>query len=69
MSLAGIAAGTLMALAGMRFVRSMLYGVKPENGWMLAGAAAGVVVVALAASLIPARRAASIDPMAALRCE
>jgi len=47
----------------------MLYGVQPDDLWIFAGAVAGVFVVAFAASLIPARRAASIDPIAALRFE
>ena len=68
-SLIGIAVGLPLAAAGARLVRSMLYGAQPGNLWIFAGAVAGVVVVALAASLIPARRAASIDPVVALRFE
>jgi putative ABC transport system permease protein len=48
---------------------SMLYGVTPTDPVAFAGSAALVILVALAASWIPARRAASIDPMQALRTE
>jgi ABC-type lipoprotein release transport system permease subunit len=47
----------------------MLFGVKPGNVWIFAGAVVGALIVCLAASVIPARRAASIDPIAALRLE
>jgi len=50
-------------------LRSMLFGVVPGDPATLVAALAGIVVVALVASVLPARRAASIDPMAALRYE
>jgi predicted permease len=56
---AAIAAGYLMA--------SQLFGVKPWNPLLLTGATALLALAALAAAVIPARRAASTDPMQALR--
>jgi predicted permease len=68
-SLVGIAIGFPIALAGARLLSSMLYGVKPDDVWIFAGAVVGVLLLALAASLAPAHRAASVDPMVALRVE
>jgi predicted permease len=65
----GIAAGVPLAIAGARLVQSMLFGVKSGDVTIFAAAIAGVIVVTLAASLIPARRAATIDPIVALRME
>ena len=56
---AAIGAGYLMA--------SQLFGVKPWNPLLLAGATALLALAALVAAVIPARRAASIDPILALR--
>jgi ABC-type lipoprotein release transport system permease subunit len=47
----------------------MLYGVRPTDPLTFAGRSTLVILVALAASWIPARRAASIDPMQSLRTE
>jgi ABC-type antimicrobial peptide transport system permease subunit len=47
----------------------MLYGLKPRDPVTLSIAIAGIVVVGLAASLVPALRAANIHPVAALREE
>ena len=68
-SLAGITAGLPLAVAGSHLLQSMLYGVKPGDPWSYAAALAGIVGVALLASWIPARRAASVDPTVALRQE
>jgi ABC-type antimicrobial peptide transport system permease subunit len=46
-----------------------LYGVKPLDAVSYVLAVAGVTAVALAASAVPARRAASVDPMTALRTD
>ncbi|HLJ78571.1 MAG TPA: FtsX-like permease family protein, partial [Acidobacteriaceae bacterium] len=68
-TLAGIALGLPLAVAGARFVKSMLFGVKPDDAGIFVAAVVGVFVVTTAASLIPARRAASVDPTTALRME
>jgi ABC-type lipoprotein release transport system permease subunit len=47
----------------------MLYGLKPRDPLTLAAAIGGIFVVGLAASFLPAQRAANIHPMAALREE
>ena len=57
------------ALALGRLIASMLYGLKSWDPATFAGSAMLLVVVALAASWIPARRAAGVDPMRALRHE
>ena len=46
-----------------------MFGVVPGDPAMFVAALVGIVVVALVASVLPARRAASIDPMVALRYE
>jgi predicted permease len=68
-TLIGVAIGTAAALALNRFVASMLYGVTPRDPWMLVTAIALLSVVALVAAYLPARRAAALDPMIALREE
>jgi predicted permease len=69
MSLAGIAIGLAASLGLARFVRSMLYGITASDPLTLAGAVLILLLVALGASWIPARRAASVEPMEALRHE
>lgn len=65
----GVITGLAAALAIGRLIASMLYGLKPYDPSTLVMAALLLIFVALAASWIPARRAASIDPMHALRHE
>ncbi|HKR27778.1 MAG TPA: ABC transporter permease, partial [Acidobacteriaceae bacterium] len=65
----GIAAGLVGALTIGRFVRILLFGVKAGDPVTIAAAASLLVAVALAASWVPARRAAGIEPMRALRHE
>jgi len=50
-------------------LRSMLFQVDPLDPFVLALAAISIFLLALAASVVPARRAASIEPMQALRTE
>jgi predicted permease len=69
LTLAGIALGVGGALACTRLVQSMLYGVKPNDPATIAAGVAVLVAVALAATWIPARRAAGVQPMEALRHE
>jgi len=65
----GVAAGIIGALALVRLIASMLYGLKAYDPLTFAASATLLLLVGLAASWIPARRAASLDPMRALRHE
>jgi len=65
----GIVIGLPLAVLTSRLLRAMLFGVGPNDVLTFAGALLAVVVVALAAALFPARRAAGTDPMEALRTE
>jgi predicted permease len=67
--LAGLAAGTALSVVALRAIASRLYGLSPGDPFTLASAAAGLVVVAALATWIPARRAARVDPLIALRQE
>ena len=67
--LIGIAVGVPIALAGTRLIRSMLFGLGAADPLALAAACAILAAIAAAASYIPARRAAHVDPMVALRYE
>ena len=61
--------GTAAGLGVMRYLQSLLFGVKSGDPWTFAGVALVMVVVAMLASYIPARRAAKVDPIVALRYE
>jgi putative ABC transport system permease protein len=65
----GVAAGLAGALALSRLLRPALHGVRPTDPVALAGAAALLVAVALAAAILPARRATRGDPLESLRHE
>jgi ABC-type antimicrobial peptide transport system permease subunit len=65
----GLALGIPIALAGGRLLASQLYAVKSYDPLILALAAAILAACAFFAGFVPARRAASIDPMRALRTE
>jgi predicted permease len=65
----GIAAGVPLSLLTGHFMGSMLYRLQPYDASSLGAAVAGILAVSLAAGFIPARRAASIDPVQALRSE
>lgn len=69
MAAIGVAAGVAGALALGRVIASMLYGLKAWDPATILVSATLLIVVALAASWIPARRAAGVDPMRALRHE
>jgi predicted permease len=69
LALIGIGIGILSALALTRVMRSLLYEVTPTDPLTFAGAALFLAFVALLASWLPARRAAKVDPMTALRYE
>jgi len=65
----GMILGIIVALGASRLVASMLYGIKPDNPLTIAIAALLMVAAALLAAYFPVRRAASVDPMVALRYE
>jgi putative ABC transport system permease protein len=69
LAVAGCVLGLLFAAAASHFLQSLLFGVSPFDPLVLTLAAVSVVTLALAASLLPARRAASIEPMKALRTD
>jgi ABC-type antimicrobial peptide transport system permease subunit len=66
---AGAGAGLVAALFSSRALASFLYGTSPHDPWVLVGSVAVLIVIASAASLLPALRAARIEPMAAIRYE
>lgn len=65
----GTVIGLLAALAGTRVLVAMLYEVSPVDPLTFAVAAAVLLAVAFAASILPARRATRVDPVVALRAE
>jgi putative ABC transport system permease protein len=65
----GIAVGLAGALLLTRLLETLLYEVSPTDPAVLAATAVGVLIVAVAASLVPAARAVRVDPMSALRAE
>jgi predicted permease len=66
---AGVVAGSAGALGAGRLLSGLLYGVGPSDFVTYAGAAALLLAVSLASSLVPAMRAAGTDPLTALRSE
>ena len=69
MTLPGIGIGVVAALAVTRLMSAMLFGVKPTDAITFASVAVLLCIVALLACYVPARRAAALDPMQALRAE
>ena len=69
LALAGIAIGVLLTVALSRFASSLMYGVQPTDPLIFASVAVALGAMALAAAMIPARRATQIDPLIALKAE
>jgi putative ABC transport system permease protein len=63
----GLGVGLLLAFPGERLIRSFLYQVHPLDGWTYAAVLLALPIIGLIAALVPARKAASIQPMQALR--
>ena len=66
---AGVVIGVVVSLSSMRLIRGLLYGVSTTDAATYGLVAAVLILVALAATYIPARRASRIDPIVALRYE
>jgi ABC-type antimicrobial peptide transport system permease subunit len=66
---AGLALGAMGGVLSARILATLLYGVSPSDPSVIAGIVAVLGTTAMVASWIPARRAASVDPLVALRDE
>jgi predicted permease len=66
---AGVVLGAALAIAAGRLIAALLYDIAPSNPLVLASVSALVIGAALVATLIPASRAARVDPMTALRAD
>jgi predicted permease len=67
MILAGVAVGSVLALFAAQAVGSLLYGLQPDDPLTLAMAAGVLTIAGLLSAFLPARRAAGVDPVTALR--
>jgi predicted permease len=65
----GVFGGLLVSVGTNRLLASQLFGLSPYDPWLLGGVSLLVLGASLAASALPARRAARVDPMVALRSE
>ena len=69
LTLVGIGFGLAAAFAATRLLSIMLYGISPTDALTFVGISLFLLLIALTASFIPARRAMRLDPMVALRHE
>ena len=69
MALVGVAVGIVAAMGLTRLMANQLFGVSPHDPITFVGVAVLLIIVAVAACYIPARRAMRVDPIIALRCE
>lgn len=67
LAFSGVAIGIPLAVVLGRYSKSLLFKIEPTDPWTFAGTALFLLVVTLGASLLPARRASRIDPIASLR--
>jgi ABC-type antimicrobial peptide transport system permease subunit len=65
----GVVAGVALALAATRLLNALLFGTSPTDAATFVSAAALIMTIAAAASLVPAWRASRVDPLVALRDE
>ncbi len=65
----GLVIGLPLAIAAARLLRARLFGLQPEDPLSFGLAIAGITIVTIAATLLPARSALSVNPMLALRSE
>jgi ABC-type antimicrobial peptide transport system permease subunit len=69
LTLAGVVIGLIGAFALTRYLSSLLFEIQPTDPVIFFGVSGALTGVALLASWLPARRAARVNPMVALRCE
>jgi ABC-type antimicrobial peptide transport system permease subunit len=69
MALIGLAVGGAAAVPLSRLLNGLLFGIEPADPSTIAMAAVLLLVVAIGAAWVPARRATAVDPMTALRGE
>jgi len=69
MGIQGLAVGTAVAYLGTRALSSMLFGVEPHDPLIFFGVAASLILTVIVASYVPARKAARVDPLVAIRYE